>query len=227
MLCGKGPFLKLLLVATPVVVCGLACPPGGVPPPSCPAAPTALTACSPYGFTTTLPTAARCFFPADSHQGLICLVDQSATGSVSVAVDPGGFPDTVAVCIPDGRAKFSTVPQNPGGVCATSAPHVGSFDATFTVSYWADYRRSSPVCIVSSRADFTSFSITGSGHIDDALRQAAENDILHSMDATIAAILNTVVNGAAATPPSEPRCAGWSLVPSPAPTATPVPTPSP
>jgi len=174
--------------------------------------------CTPYGFAPNFPA-----FNVDQTRpnltlGPVCLTGQKFVGTVSLTLDIEGVKDAVGLCLPDGVYTFSSQGFVAGSCRGPVSPPL---NVNVALDYVGDFRRTNPVCIQTSRVDYRSFTVTGTP-LDQAISEAAKNDIHRSLDLELATRMNGVVNGsgAAAIPSNGERCANWTQL-----TRRPAPTP--
>lgn len=188
------------------------------------------------GSVTTAPTAlpGSVAFPISStsppslirgpggSQCVAVMSGQSTTGNGTLIFDVDNFVDVNRVDANDLVYNFTiqavapSVPSCPASATPTTVtligPVLGPFTINFAVTYFGSYARSNPVCINGSAIIFRSFDVEGLPALfDPAAQNSARQRIHESFDASMAASMNSIVNGTSATPvPANPRCAGWS-----------------
>jgi hypothetical protein len=107
-------------------------------------------------------------------------------------------------------------PQLPSGQCVPTGVGV-PVNATFTITYDADYDRVSPqvqrLCLARSRSDFHDFTVTGEQHLDDAILDHIRTDVSFKIDVVVATKLNTMPLDSASGQPLprdvDARCLDW------------------
>ena len=153
--------------------------------------------------------------------GAVDLVNQHITALAGVTLDADGIQDSVAVCVRQGDFALRLKTVRPIDCARDPAPPSSPIHAGFSLSYLGDVRRGAdPLCIVQSKVDFDSFTVTGWPTIDNVVQDQVEplikDEILQQLDDAVALRLNWVVNhplDPAPPPVAKSRCDGWNKLP--------------
>jgi hypothetical protein len=149
--------------------------------------------------------------PGTCLPGTIDLVNQTVSGTASITIHLNDDQSiNTSVSVPDGVYVGSISPLGPKcGALGTTSP----IKVTFALTYLGDADKSLlPVCIFQSQVDFSAFVITGFDPVDKVISDLVKDNVLQSLDFTIADELNKqslIGNGTPLPSGNDPRCNPW------------------
>ena len=146
--------------------------------------------------------------------GAVDLVRQTNAMTLAITLDAGGIFDRVGLTATGGTYVFSIQTLLPNCTASPLAP-LGPITVTYGLNYIGDFSRGQSICINASRADFTSFSISGIGVLDGIVEMAVKDNIHRRIDFEVANRMNSLLNGSPLPNTAAVRCGNWIELPPP------------